>query len=257
VNLKSSIKRLLPPELFEYARRSENWLRRSWLGHQNPVVLEDDFGVRFLLYPPDKNPIRWQLHAGTNREEFKEIEKRLKRCDVVFDAGANIGLVSAFASLLVGEKGVVHAFEPHPTTVLELKKTLALSECQNVVVNPVALSSSVGMADFYYVPNHKLNSLGPIADKTYGENEVMKVPTTTIDAYCVEHNVSHIDFLKIDVEGFEQSVLEGARNMLAKKAIKCIQFEMHHEDSGLVAYLEAYGYKLEPHASGFNWYATV
>lgn len=226
------------------------------LGFKNPVILKDEFGIYFILNPHDRNPIRWQIQAGTNRAEFLEIQKRVQKGDVVFDVGANIGLVSVMLSKIVGENGIVHSFEPHPDTFQELLKTLALNSCTNVRVNAVALSSINGAADLHYVNNNKLSSLGSIADKTYGENKSMKVPTITIDSYCDSHNVSRIDFLKIDVEGFEYQVLSGATRMLSNKTVGCIQFEMHEKNEMLLDFLQTKDYQIEENASGFNWYAS-
>jgi FkbM family methyltransferase len=256
VNLLSRAKRLIPHNVLQRVRLVEDWGRRLRLGFTNPVILEDDFGVKFILYPHDTNPIRWQLQAGTNREELFEIQKRVKKGDTVFDVGANVGLVTIPASKIVGEGGRVYSFEPHPKTFEELTRMIALNSCKNIHTENVAVSSSEGTQDFYYVENHKLNSLGPIEDKTYGENKVMRVPTITIDGYCNSHNISRIDFLKIDVEGFEYDVLKGASQMLTKKAIGCIQFEMHHEDRKIIDLLKNHDYQLEEHPKGFNWYAS-
>lgn len=76
---------------------------------------------------------------------------------------------------------------------------------------------------------------------------------TTGDQYCSENNIDRIDLLKIDVEGAEHLVLEGFKTMLAKGAIKVIQFEYGYA-SGDVKFLikdyyalfEHYGYKLGP-----------
>jgi hypothetical protein len=53
------------------------------------------------------------------------------------------------------------------------------------------------------------------------------VELTTIDRFCAEHSLKQVDLLKIDVEGFERSVLEGASEMLARRAVRVIQFEFN------------------------------
>ena len=54
----------------------------------------------------------------------------------------------------------------------------------------------------------------------------VKVPATTLDEFCSAHQISKIDYLKLDVEGAEILALQGARELLARKAIRYLQFEI-------------------------------
>jgi FkbM family methyltransferase len=64
------------------------------------------------------------------------------------------------------------------------------------------------------------------------ENAFRKVTAkiTTIDQFIEENKISYVDILKIDVEGFELEVLNGARNALVKGEIGIIQLERHSDD---------------------------
>ena len=66
------------------------------------------------------------------------------------------------------------------------------------------------------------------------------VQTTTLDTFCQQHNIDEIDWLKIDVEFFERKVLMGAKNLLAKNAIRCGQFE-GNIDPNVETLLDAFG----------------
>jgi FkbM family methyltransferase len=76
----------------------------------------------------------------------------------------------------------------------------------------------------------ELNSIGLPAlggDGGLLEPEVVQeVPATTLDAYCIQHGVRQIDFLKLDVEGAELNVFRGSRGLLAEGRIRCILFEI-------------------------------
>ncbi len=79
-----------------------------------------------------------------------------------------------------------------------------------------------------------------------------KIRLTTLDNYVSENNIPQIDFLKIDVEGHETKVIEGASGLIEKRLIKCIQFEYNNN-------WEAAGFKLEDIFNmlskyGFNFY---
>ena len=56
-------------------------------------------------------------------------------------------------------------------------------------------------------------------------NKIEQIKIITLDAYVLENDISHIDFLKIDIEGHELAVIHGAEAMLKRKAIDYIQFE--------------------------------
>ena len=68
----------------------------------------------------------------------------------------------------------------------------------------------------------------------------------TLDAYCQEKNIQKIDYLKIDVEGHEFSVLKGGINLLQKKSIKIIQFEYGGSHIDSRTYLKDFFELLEP-----------
>jgi len=73
-----------------------------------------------------------------------------------------------------------------------------------------------GINSFY---NRRLEGLGI----SYDESETVQV--TTVDEYCCEEGIPHIDFMKVDVEGHELSVMRGTADMLKKQAIDYVQFE--------------------------------
>ena len=83
--------------------------------------------------------------------------------------------------------------------------------------------------------------------------ELSRAIATTGDQFCLEHGIAEIDFLKIDVEGAEQHVLQGFEQMLSRQSIDIIQFEYGYAngDAGWLMknfyeYLEGFGYVLGP-----------
>jgi FkbM family methyltransferase len=125
--------------------------------------------------------------------------------------GANFGVMSVHMSRSA-PAGAVHAFEPNPTTFKAMRANMKINRCYNVRCVQAAVSSTVGQGGF-------TDTSDPGTNKIDGSSE-MTVPLTTIDHYLEENSIPAIDFIKIDVEGAEIAVLEGARVALKRGVIK-------------------------------------
>jgi FkbM family methyltransferase len=143
---------------------------------------------------------------------------RLRPGDVVVDVGAQYGYHAALAALLVGEAGGVHAFEPTPRTHALLVRNLA--HRRNVVVEPIALGDAAGVAILRdYGPRHSaVNTLQsqarvPQAERRRLRPRLHAVPRCRLDDYAQARGLRPA-FVKIDAEGWELSVLRGARRVL-------------------------------------------
>jgi len=140
----------------------------------------------------------------------------IKADSVVIDAGANIGVFSVMAARLAPQ-GRVIAFEP-------LSRTHAVL-CRNVAhyanVEPVraALDEKETcekelLPDGYNAGASTLSDSGMVTDGAAGVGEM--VPVTSIDAHVRGHSVSRVDFIKIDVEGYEAHVIRGAATTIGE-----------------------------------------
>ncbi|MGV1955611.1 FkbM family methyltransferase [Agrobacterium sp. 22-214-1] len=131
---------------------------------------------------------------------------------VAFDVGSNIGLI---ASTLSGACREVHSFEPSPTTQPFLMQTLAANNASNVTVNQVAVAAEKGELRFFDDYN-STSASHVITGDTLGRISEVVVPVTTIDAYAGEKKIDRLDFMKIDIEGFEIDALRGGENTIKK-----------------------------------------
>lgn len=137
---------------------------------------------------------------------------------VCIDAGANIGLYTLAMSSLASD-GRVHAFEPSPTAFGHLQENLQVNRVTNVDASPCALGDRTGTVQFHDFSFFSAGSFAAddtslLTSESYGSS-VSETPVTTIDSVVAEHGLPRVDFLKIDVEGAELSVLDGAADMLA------------------------------------------
>jgi len=140
---------------------------------------------------------------------------------VVIDIGANKGDWSK-AVLDAGPDDMqLYSYEPDPRIVDVLKKQFQASE--NVHVRSVAVGESDGkMTLFLNQESTELTSATPMSEEECIHHETR---VTTLDEEVEENGLDHIDLLKIDVEGYERSVLEGASSLLESESVSCIQFE--------------------------------
>lgn len=135
-------------------------------------------------------------------------EKTIKRNTVVYDIGANVGYFSLLAAVLTGPQGQVAAFEPLPRNVEFLKKHIFLNCLDNIKVIEAAVSDHEGRAAFELGASTAMGHIGEV-----GELEVTLV---SLDGMLSRGELMPPDTIKIDVEGAEFEVLQGARDLLTQ-----------------------------------------
>lgn len=159
------------------------------------------------------------------------VRQRIAKPDpVMFDVGANVGQsIERFRSLFPA--AVIHAFEPEPAAFDELSRRFG--GLDSVILNDLALGDRTGMATLHESNLQAASSLLPLDPSSpWGQALQLRAAATrpvridTIDRYCGERSVASIDFLKLDVQGFEPECLSGAAAMLAARRIGMIQLEI-------------------------------
>lgn len=187
-----------------------------------------------------------------------EIQKRFLGQNnelVIFDVGAYVGDVAATYKKMFPQSSI-HCFEPFPDSFQKLNN---LCRDESIKAHQIAFSNKKGKTTFHTNVDLSCNSLLPPTEgefKCYSAKSIkdgeIQVETDTIDNFCADAGISGIDILKMDVEGAEVKVLEGASRMLSNQAIKLIYSEVMfipHYTGGclfheLAAHLGKYGYTL-------------
>jgi FkbM family methyltransferase len=149
--------------------------------------------------------------------------------DTVFDIGANFGWFTGLFADWVGPNGRVHAFEPVPFIHTLAEETLAINELSSrVTLNPIALGRARGVLTLrtYAGLPHGHATAADLGrdDATEHVSEI-----TTLDDYCAKHGIDVIDFMKVDVEGFEPDVFAGGRTVLGSPRAPVVAFEINSE----------------------------
>lgn len=142
----------------------------------------------------------------------------------IFDVGCNIGKWSLLA-LHHFPEAHIHTFELSSETFKTTSRFLAMDSFVN---NNLGLSNKKGKITYKdYGPNADVNTL--VHNNVFFDNRVKPALkpafVSTGDVYCAEKSINNIDFLKIDVEGAENLVLEGFSGMLTNRAVRVVQFE--------------------------------
>lgn len=147
--------------------------------------------------------------------ELRLLRQQAPGCRVLFDVGAHHGEWTRHA-LRANPRARVHCFEPISSHYAALR---AARFPEAVTCNRCGLSDAAGERpiDVATASLHRLD--GGAGD------EVEVIALRTLDGYCRENGVEHIDFLKVDVEGHELAVLHGGRRMIGDARVARIQFE--------------------------------
>jgi FkbM family methyltransferase len=159
----------------------------------------------------------------------QELQTRGHSRPVVIDIGANEGDFTASVLALFPD-AEIHCFEPHPETNARLKARFARYE--RVTVNAMGAGDSVGVLSLHDYRGGVGSPHASFLPQTFtdvyvSETEVREVPVTTLDTYLGQKGIERVDLVKIDVEGFEKSVLAGMSDSIAVGGVDRVQFEFN------------------------------
>lgn len=199
--------------LNELLRESGNRYRHVTVGPLSVQLdVSDQSGFPLYFYGELYEPLLTEellthLHAG----------------DVFVDIGANAGLFSMLAAKIVGPRGRVIAFEPHPVARAELVRLLEVNDVPaQVDVVPCALSDApAANVPLHLTDRTGLSTLDPDVAPgrhTFTYTDTVLVEVTTLDAWMATHAdlLPRLALMKIDVEGLEDRVVAGMTATLAR-----------------------------------------
>lgn len=169
------------------------------------------------------------LHGIYDLSVSEGILRLLRSGDSYADIGANVGYTALLASTVLSESSRIHAFEPHPTTLDNLKENLGLNSCK-AIVYPFGLSNVGGSGKIHAMEDGHLGAakLGV---------EGIPVNLRRLDDLQLE-----IDFIKIDVEGHELMALKGGKRTL--QSVRDLIFEDESLNENVRKFLQDLGFKL-------------
>ena len=158
----------------------------------------------FPLY----RPLYRMFKMRADRAERRLLLRDVPPGSIAVDAGANIGIYSEFLSHCVGLTGFVHSFEPDPLNFRRLQA--ALDQHSNVRLNELALSDRTGESALYV--SHNLNVDHRAYPTANESRKIVAIRSIRLDDYFPAG--TRVDFIKMDIQGFELHALRGAKRVL-------------------------------------------
>lgn len=178
-----------------------------------------------LLHPAKTSEDLWRSKRIGGREPEVESVFKPKSGWTVLDVGAHIGYYTLKSSKMVGEGGRVVSVEPYRDNHELLLKNLELNSCTNVQAIKKAVTNYNGSTRLYFGTDSGHNTL--LGDSVFATDSFEDVDAVTLDSLLKELGIESIDLAKIDVEGNEMSLLEGAREVLTEGRIHRLVIEVH------------------------------
>jgi FkbM family methyltransferase len=209
------------------------------------------YGFEFWVDPSDRQVSLDLLRSRRYEPVETDLFERVVRPRmVVVDVGANLGVYTLLAARAVGDAGRVVAIEPNPPMFGLLTRNVLENGMRNVDLVCKAVGSEAGEMSLYRVPGHPaLASLS--STNARASTDRIPVEMETLDALLAALEIGHVDLMKVDTQGAELEVLEGAREMIERdRPLLFVEYwpaglrGMNHDPPELLARLEAWGYAL-------------
>jgi FkbM family methyltransferase len=183
---------------------------------------------KWLLYPlplriksGPLEGLRWIPSSGSRfirgvfePEKTAAIIDTIRAGDLILDIGAHVGYYTVLMSRLAGARGRVHAFEPRGINHAFLRKHVRINRCGNVTLHRKAVGSRVGPV---MMETRTGTGTGRVS-----ESGNTRVEMTSVDQLAASGAIAPPTFLKIDVEGGEVEVLEGAIETIRRQLPRII-----------------------------------
>lgn len=189
-------------------------------------TVETPWGPKLVVNP--SNFVERRLAYGVFEEEVINYfrENLIQEAEQFVDIGANIGFYSILFALLSEENIEVHAFEPLQSNVERFRYNLAENDITSVSIHEYALSNSIGTTDLLVSDEYPGETSMGSSPASSTPNRTEEVETKRLDDVVLGDGT--LDLIKIDVEGAEFRVLDGACEYLSENSPELL-LELHPE----------------------------
>ncbi len=241
------VARLLPVSLVKTVSRSQwrhAWLK-PWLERCADVLRNQDGVIKHgvakgLRFNTGNSHIGFLL--GTAEPGVQRILEILVRPgSVIYDVGANVGFITLIAARFAGSAGRVFAFEPLPDNFRQLERNARINGFEHVRAKNIALANSDGPGLFRISKSPTWGKLATVPGEVADEIGQIEVPVVRLDSLVQGEKLPWPNLIKIDVEGAEAEVLDGALETI-QRARPILIIELHGTNAVISEKLSALGY---------------
>jgi FkbM family methyltransferase len=213
--MKRILKHLFRRFGFEVTRTAQ---ARSGEQRQYPHCKRYDLGsVCFDFWVMNPSVEAWYPANWNDIGEFRELTRLVRKGDRVLELGSHQGFTGLILTNLVGRDGFVLGVEPDPLNVMIAQAQIGMNEVGNTLkFMHAAASESVGTVSISSGYNARVSARA--------DQSGLIVPSVTGDE--LDQQYGPFDFVKIDVEGFEGSVLKGCERILARRPRLAIELHV-------------------------------
>ena len=192
-------------------------------------------------------------YVGRSLEKYGEfselegilLEQFIQEQDVVIEVGSNIG-AHTIRMAKKASRGVVYAFELQRIVYYNLAANIALNSLNNVIAYNIALSDEKGSIKCKVPSYHEKGNFGGLSLNVLKNDVGIETAIDTLDNICGD--ISRCKLIKVDVEGMEESVLRGAKNIIEKyKPVLYLENDRPEKAQSLMDYINSIGYKMYLH----------
>lgn len=205
-------------------------MSKLWCPESKRKVIHTQINGYELLVLANEDVGR-QIHYRGYYEQAETVylRKKIRPDSICVDVGANVGY---FAMLMAqtAHSGSVHAFEPIALNASLLKASAVLNGYFNIHINQCAVGDTEGEVSFSQSADSAYSSMLDTDRKPL--QQVITVPSLTLDGYLDQNQVPRVDILKADVEGAEGLVISGASGLLSdnKRRPDVILMELYDDN---------------------------
>ena len=204
-------------------------------------------GVKFELDLSEY--MEWVIYFGLDVECRRPLYDKIRPGMIVLDVGSNIGETLLHFAKIVGPQGFVYGFEPVSETFEKCRKNISLNPFSNLMLLQTALSD---VEEELFYDARTFNNSGGISMSKIQHAGSNMTTSCKLDSFISKQNVGQVDFIKIDVEGFETNILKGAKETcLRLKPLLYVEVDDANLKSKgssadeLLHLIESYGYRIQ------------
>ncbi|MGI2905516.1 FkbM family methyltransferase [Tolypothrix sp. VBCCA 56010] len=209
------------------------WWRLRWTLTDKPYVIQ--FTKNLKIGVPKTGSASLIYYQGYSELETADfIHHFLRPGMVVVDVGAHIGEYTLLAAEKVGTTGEVHAFEPQSHLFPILSNNVQMNQLSNVTLNCAAVSNAIGEIEFEVFDEPSVSSIRKQTQLSQ-DAKLVKVACTSLDTYW-SNQQRQIDLIKVDVEGAEKMVFQGAEKILNQPSTKASTWLFEYSPKGYASF---------------------